>query len=81
MRGMALGKAGGRTRERDPNPESKRRADRARGEALLAFLESKWKKQFCRNSSEIQTFDAYSTFSNEFGEIPRNFHQNLSEIR
>ena len=33
MRGMALGNAGGRTRERDPNPEGERRADRAREEA------------------------------------------------
>ena len=33
MRGMVLAKAGGRTRERDPNPEGERRADKARGEA------------------------------------------------
>ena len=33
MRGMALANAGGRTRERDPNPEGERRANKARGEA------------------------------------------------
>ena len=40
MRGMALGNAGGRTRERDPNPEGKRRADTARYEAFLCILYS-----------------------------------------
>ena len=33
MRGKALGNAGGMTRERDPNPEGERRANKAREEA------------------------------------------------
>ena len=36
---------------------------------------------FCRNSSEIQKFDEFSTGSREFGEIPRKFHQNRCKIR
>ena len=32
-RGMALANAGGRTRERDPDPEGERRAKKAREEA------------------------------------------------
>ena len=36
---------------------------------------------FCRNSSEIEKFDKFSTFSTEFGEIPRNFHQDRCKIR
>ena len=36
---------------------------------------------FCRNSSKIEKFDKFSTFSTEFGEIPRNFHQDRCKIR
>ena len=36
---------------------------------------------FCLNSSEIQKFNESSTFSTEFGEIPRKFHQDRCKIR